>query len=157
MSTIPPLYRVFFSTIDPLIALSGALTQLFAPSTILRLYNASSATIPPAPETTVLLDSGAGYLLSTLFLQVAMLRARPADVLVWRCLQGAILVQDVAIIGAVARSLDVQRRLEWGLVTGQEWANLAILAGVGALRVAFLLGVGMRMDELNGDKKGKST
>ncbi|EXJ75151.1 uncharacterized protein A1O5_01847 [Cladophialophora psammophila CBS 110553] len=141
--TIPTFYRVFFSTIDPLIALSGALTQVFAPATILTLYNPSSAALPPAIETTVLLDSTAGYLVSTMFLQVVMLRARPADLTVWRCLQGSILIQDLAIIGAVVGALKTQHRLDWGLVTAKEWSNLAILAGVGALRVAFLLGIGV--------------
>ncbi|KIW33772.1 uncharacterized protein PV07_00596 [Cladophialophora immunda] len=143
-STIPAFYRVFFSTVDPLIALSGALTQLLAPRTLLTLYNGSSATLPPAIETTALLDSGAGYLLSTMLLQLVLLRLRPADRAVWRCLEAAILVQDVAVVAAVARALDAQHRLAWPLLLRPgEWANLAILAGVGALRAAFLLGVGM--------------
>ncbi|OAP63078.1 hypothetical protein AYL99_02305 [Fonsecaea erecta] len=155
--TIPRFYRVFFSTIDPLIALSGALTQLFAPATILRLYNVSAtaaATTRPAPETTVLLDSGAGYLLSTMFLQVVLLRRRPADRTVWRCLEASILIQDVAVVGAVVRSLAAQHRLAWRLVAPDEWANLAILVGLGALRAAFLLGVGMGNA---GEAKGKRT
>ncbi|KIY03760.1 uncharacterized protein Z520_00451 [Fonsecaea multimorphosa CBS 102226] len=141
---IPAFYRVFFSTIDPVIALSGVLTQLFSPATILRLYNASSSlTLPPAIETTVLLDSSAGYLLSTLFLQVVMLRLRPADRTVWKCLEASILIQDVALVAAVARSLDAQHRLAWRMVTGEEWGNLGILVGVGVLRAAFLMGIGM--------------
>ncbi|KAK5332396.1 hypothetical protein LTR98_011480 [Exophiala xenobiotica] len=53
-SSIPSFYRIFFSTFDPLIALTGVLVNIFAPSVILKLYD-PNATLPPSIETTVLI------------------------------------------------------------------------------------------------------
>jgi hypothetical protein len=154
-SPIPAFYRLFFPTLDPLIALTGSLTHLLSPRTILTLYNPSAA-LPPAIETTTLLDIIAAYLLATTPLQVIMLRLRPADVALWKCLQGSLLVQDVGIVAAVVRSLSAQGRLHRpGLITAAEWGNLAVLAGVGILRAGFLLGVGIGDDREGGKVKGK--
>ncbi|KIW65375.1 hypothetical protein PV04_07640 [Phialophora macrospora] len=150
-SQIPGFYRLFFPTLDPLIALTGSLTHLLSPATILTLYNPSAA-LPPAIETTTLLDIIAAYLLATTPLQIIMLRLRPDDVPLWKCLQGSLLVQDVGIVAAVVRSLSAQGRLSPGLITGGEWGNLVILGGVGILRAGFLLGVGLG----KGRGKGKT-
>jgi hypothetical protein len=135
--------------LDPLIALSGVLTHLLSPATMLKLYN-PAATLPPRPETLTLLDINAGFLLATMPLQIVMLRLRPNDVAVWKCLQGSILIQDLGIIAAVLRSLSVQGRLDLGLIRVDEWGNIGILAGVAIIRAAFVLGVG-----LNGKGRGK--
>lgn len=148
-STIPSFYRLFFPTLDPLIALSGVFANILSPRTILTLYN-TSARLPPALETTTLLDINTGYLLATMSLQIIMLRLRPNDVAVWKCLQGSILIQDLGIIITVLRSLSGQGRLKVAEITAGEWGNLAILAGVGILRAAFLLGVGF-----SGNVRGK--
>ncbi len=152
-SPIPSFYRLFFPTLDPLIALSGILTNILLPGTILTLYD-PSARLPPAFETSTLLDVNTGFLLATIPLQIIMLRLRPNDVAVWKCLQGSILVQDLGIIVAVLRSLSGQGRLDVAEIKGSELGNLAILAGVGILRTAFLLGVGFS-GEARGKGKGK--
>lgn len=152
-SPFPAIYRVFFPTIDPLIALSGALTHVLSPKTILSLYNAS-AKLPPAIETTTLLEINSGFLLATMPLQIIMLRLRPNDVAVWKCLQGSILIQDLGIIAAVLTSLKAQGRLDVGLLNLNEWGNLGILVALGILRAAFVLGVGLNG---NGRGKGKTT
>ena len=148
-SSIPFFYRTFFPTLDPLIALTGFLTHILSPATILRLYN-PTAELPPAPETMTLLDINAGFLLATIPLQIILLRLRPHDVAVWKCLQGSILIQDLGIIAAVLRSLSVQGRLHFGLIRTDEWGNVAVLAGVGIIRAAFLWSVA-----LNGETSGK--
>ncbi|KAK7890415.1 hypothetical protein LTR67_008301 [Exophiala xenobiotica] len=156
-SSIPSFYRVFFSTIDPLIALTGILTNIFAPSVILKSYN-SNPTLPPSTETTVLLRSSAGYLLSTMFLQTVLLRLRPTDLTVWRCLQIAILIQDVAILASLTLALATERRLNLALVRPEEWSNLVVLTAVGLIRAAFILDVGMPQagdGPGTGNEKGK--
>ncbi|KAJ9499995.1 hypothetical protein H2202_004386 [Exophiala xenobiotica] len=156
-SSIPSFYRIFFSTIDPLIALTGVLTNIFTPSMILKSYN-SNATLPPSTETTVLLRSSAGYLLSTMFLQTVLLRLRPTDLTVWRCLQIAILIQDVVILASLTLALATQRRLNLALVRPEEWSNFVVLTAVGLIRAAFILDVGMPQAgdvPETGNEKGK--
>ncbi|KAJ9610422.1 hypothetical protein H2200_005199 [Cladophialophora chaetospira] len=151
-SPFPAIYRIFFQTLDPLIALSGVLAHTLSPKTILSLYNAS-AKFPPATETVALLDVGNTFLLAVMPLQIVMLRLRPNDVAVWKCLQGSILIRDIGIIATVLRSLSAQGRLDVGLIKGDEWGNLGILAALAVLRTAFVLGVGVND---NGRGKGKT-
>jgi hypothetical protein len=158
-SSIPSFYRIFFGTIDPLIALTGILTNIFTPSAILKSYN-SNAMLPPSTETTVLLRSSAGYLLSTMFLQTVLLRLRPKDLTVWRCLQIAILIQDVAILASLTLALATERRLNLALVRPEEWSNFVVLTAVGLIRAAFILDVGVPQGgdgpgSGNGKGKGK--
>ena len=58
----------------------------------------------PGPETT-LLDYLVGFFAMLGVLQVSLLRARPADVYVWKALQFATLVLDVVQVAATARAL----------------------------------------------------
>ncbi|KAL6249456.1 hypothetical protein RBB50_003309 [Rhinocladiella similis] len=135
---IPQFYRVFFTTFDPIIALSGVVANLFFPSLILTSYTATP-TLPPSAETTALLHGSAGYLLSTMFLQIVLLRLT-SDITVWRCLQASILIQDVVLLASASMAVTDQGR---GMTTlrGEEVGNLSVLIGVGGIRVAFLLGL----------------
>ncbi|KAK5168916.1 uncharacterized protein LTR77_006225 [Saxophila tyrrhenica] len=103
MSTpaIPPSYHFIFTTLDPLLATGGLLTTLFLPNTFLESYF-PHPTI--SPETRFTLDANAGFFASTLALQIVLLRIRPNDVGVWKTLQAAIALQDLAFLGlAVVR------------------------------------------------------
>ncbi|KAK1061150.1 hypothetical protein LTR12_004828 [Friedmanniomyces endolithicus] len=139
---IPPFYRIFFTTVDPLIALTGFISALFFPNFLLSTYS-PTATIPPAIETTQLLNILAGFYLSVVPLQIFLLRARPQDLTVWRALQFSVLIADVAVLGATATALSAQGRLQpshWRL---DEAGSVVVTAGVGLIRIAFLIGLGM--------------
>ena len=91
-----------------------------------------------------------------MFLQTVLLRLRPSDRTVWRCLQISILIQDVAILASLTMALAAEHRLDstLKLVRPEEWSNFAVLAAVGLIRSAFILGVGMDQDG-HGNEKGK--
>jgi hypothetical protein len=150
-TTIPRLYVIFFTTIDPLIALSGILTTIFSPHTILTLYN-PRAKLPPSIETSTLLYITSSFYLSTIFLQVVLLTLQRDDLTVWKCLQSSILIQDLGILAAVGRSLRVQGRMDAALLTAEEWGNIAILGAVGLIRVLFIAGLGLRKVNVPQDK-----
>lgn len=141
-SPIPTVYRIWFASLDPLIALSGALGNIFASTTVLDSYNPKAA-VPPAIETKALLDSSTGFLLGTLFLQVVLLRLRPRDVTVWKCLQASIAIADVAIISSKLIGLSEQGRLDPSLWRWEECGTLGITSFVVATRSSFLCGLGM--------------
>ena len=139
---IPPFYRHFFTTFDAIGALTGVLGNFFTPAPILDSYN-PNAQIPPSLETRLLLDSSAGFLLGTMFLQTVLLRLRPRDLTVWRCVQTMIGIVDVVLLGSFTRTLNEQGRLNPGMWRGMEWMNMLFTAFVLSIRVAFLLGVGV--------------
>ncbi|KIW21263.1 hypothetical protein PV08_01843 [Exophiala spinifera] len=150
---IPRFYRVFFTTLDPIVALSGVVANLFFPSLILTSYSATP-TLPPSAETTALLHGSAGYLLSTMFLQIVLLRLC-SDITVWRCLQTSILIQDVVLLASAFMAVADQGR---GLSTlrGEEVGNLIVLIAVGGLRAAFLMRLGFSEDECVGEYHNKT-
>ena len=109
--------------------------------------------MPPGPETALLLDYLVGFFAMLGVLQLSLLRARPADVYVWKALQFATLVLDVVQVAATARALLAQGRTDPGAWLGGEWQNLAGNAGIGLIRAAFVLGVGMGSANANGKTK----
>ncbi|KAK1074347.1 hypothetical protein LTR33_009804 [Friedmanniomyces endolithicus] len=140
--SIPSFYRIFFTTVDPLIALTGFISALFFPNFLRSTYS-PTATIPPTTETTQLLNILAGFYLSVVPLQVFLLRARPQDLTVWRALQFSVLITDLAVLGAMARALNAQGRLQpshWRL---EEAGSMLLTTVVGLIRFWFLMGLGM--------------
>ena len=142
-TSIPAPYRIFFTTLDPLFAITGTITSLFFPSAILG----PSAPSQPTPETTFLLQSLAGFYTACFILQVFLLRARPHDLTVWRTLQASLLVTDIAIVAAFIKFHGGRHGtvipIFWKL---EEAGNFVVTAGIGVVRVLFLLGVGMPSD-----------
>lgn len=139
---IPSAYRIFFATIDPLVASTGVIGNLFVQHGILDSYN-PNAKYPPSIETKVCLQSLAGFLAGTMFLQIVLLRIRPRDIAVWKCLEASIAIVDCAIIAAVLKALDDQGRLSPELWRLPDWTNLGVTGFVLLYRVSFLLGIGM--------------
>ena len=153
-SPIPTFYRVVFTIIDPFFCALGVLTHLLAKNAVVAGLS-PTALIPPAPETALLLDFLLGFFALLGCLQVSLLRARPNDVAVWRALQGSTLVLDVVMAAATARKLVLEgRSTDPGVWLGGEWQNLVGNAAIGAVRAAFVLGIGMGGAE--GKAKGKT-
>lgn len=145
-SPIPAFYRIWFTTIDPILSLVGVVTHLFARTAALTSY-AVAPVSPPATETAVLLDAMAGFFAGLTLLQVVLLRARPADVTVWRALQAATALVDIGMLGGFARALSATGRMNMEVWRPEEWTNVGITAWVAVLRTAFCLGTGMSKDK----------
>ena len=142
-SPIPTFYRVVFTIIDPFFCALGVATHLLTKNTVLAGLS-PSALIPPLPETALLLDFLLGFFAMLGCLQVSLLRARPADVAVWRALQGSTLVLDIIMTAATARKLVLEgRSTDPSVWLGGEWQNLVGNAVIGVIRAAFVLGNGM--------------
>jgi hypothetical protein len=141
-SSIHPFYRIWFTTIDPVLSLSGAVCNLFAPAAILRSYS-PSLVFPPATETTVLLYTAAGFLAGHMLLSIGLLRAKPNDVTVWRAFQANSSIVDFFMIAGLAQAASVQGRLNLRTWRAEDWINVCVLFGVAIIRLAFLAGMGM--------------
>ena len=144
---VSPFYRIWFTTIDPIISLSGIYLNIFNPTTILSSYSPIYAS--PRSETILLLDTVAAFLAGLVYLEVVLLRVKAADMVVWRAVQAGQLIVDLGMLAAFTRALKVQGRMGIGNWRAEEWGNYGITAGVAVIRVLFLTGVGI------GRKKGR--
>lgn len=144
---IPSFYRVFFTSIDPLIALSGAYLSLFDPGTVLASsFDRSSPYAVPTPAITVLLTQAAGALSVMAFLMVFMLR-RTDDIVIWKLFESSILIADVALFRSLWQALEAQGRLDVTVLRAEEWGTIAITGFVTLMRVLFVSGVGFGVRE----------
>ena len=142
-SPIPTFYRIVFTIIDPFFCILGVATHLFTKNDVIAGLS-PSAVVPPGPETVLLLVFLMGFFTMLGCLQVSLLRARPNDVTVWKALQGSTLVLDIIMTASTARKLVLEGRTDPSAWLGGEWQNLAGNAAIGAIRAAFVLGIGMR-------------
>ena len=78
-----------------------------------------------------------------MFLQIVLLRLRPKDLTVWRCLQASIAIVDVAIIASVLEALNGQGRLDPSVWRVEEKGTVGLTGFVLLVRLLFLLGIGM--------------
>ncbi|KAL7004987.1 hypothetical protein EMMF5_005473 [Cystobasidiomycetes sp. EMM_F5] len=101
---------------------------------------------PPAHETALALDALGGFFASLAFLQVVLLRLRPNDVGVWKCVQFAGVLVDVGVVGGFWRVLDRQGRLSLSAMRPEEKGQMIGTAVLGLVRLAFVLGVGIRKE-----------
>ncbi|KAK3060956.1 hypothetical protein LTS18_007334 [Coniosporium uncinatum] len=154
MIIIPLPYRIIFIVLDILLPAFGIYSNILSPSSALAMFT-PFPTLPPAPETQVLLDSSAGFFAMLLTLNVAFLAYRPNDILVWKTLQAGTLMTDVFMLLGFAKEMQATGRFNTGMWTGQDWGNVSGYAAIAAVRVAFLMEVGKGRGQRKG--KGKET
>ncbi|KAF2440284.1 hypothetical protein P171DRAFT_435110 [Karstenula rhodostoma CBS 690.94] len=152
-SGIPTFYRIFFTSIDPLIALSGAYMDFFDPETILASsFPRASLYAEPTPPITVLLRQAGGAFIMMAFLMVFMLRYTE-DVKIWKMFELGILVTDFTLFYSLYGALEGQGRLDVGAIRWEEWGTIVITGFVTVVRIAFLGGLGFSKKGGDGAKK----
>jgi hypothetical protein len=146
MESSPPVsvvYRVYFQTVEPLLALTGAYVSHFTPANFVNVMSpAAFAFDVVSPVIQLLLSTLAStYLLFSL--NEALVLRLSADVNVWRAVTAACLICDAGHLYAIYVS---RPDLFWALSRWRsaDWTNMGILWFDVALRVSFLLGIGVR-------------
>ncbi|KAF2735271.1 hypothetical protein EJ04DRAFT_563450 [Polyplosphaeria fusca] len=141
---IPAFYRVFFTTIDPMIALGGgAYLNFFDPAvTITSVFPASHPWSDMTPSHTMLFHQLGGAFMQMAFLMIFLLRYT-ADVGVWKLFEAAILITDFTLFYSNYAGLVAQERWQMDKIRWEEWSTFAITAFITVVRVLFLAGVGM--------------
>jgi hypothetical protein len=155
-SPIHPLYRFWFTGLDPLLTLIGIYCNIMQPNFILAGLNPAFHS-PPAPETITLLDTGGAWFCACLIFQLGLLRARPTDVLVWHYFAAAVGVVDVIICSAILRGLSAQGRLDVRAWRVEEWVNLGVTAACAVVRAGFVLRIGVDVEDGHDEVKTKAT
>lgn len=84
-----------------------------------------------------------GSLLTIGILDVVLLRYTN-DVTIWKILEVAVLLYDLALLWSNYEALKFQGRLSLGGLRVEDWGGIAITAQAAVVRVAFLMGVGLK-------------
>jgi hypothetical protein len=143
-TTIPAFYLVFFQIIDPLICLWGASMDFFTPNVVLSSH-------VPNPNAdmghVMILQQRGGAMLNFGFISAVLLRYT-YDLQIWKIVQIALFIVDLAVYYAAYQVLGAQGRLSPKTWRAEDWGSVGITVVAGAVRIAFMMGVGL--------KKGRS-
>lgn len=143
---VPLFYQVVFTFVDPAFCVLGMYMHLSDVSNTLSGYS-PSFTDPPTIETVHMLDTMAGFFAMLGLLEAILLRVRGRDTTVWRVVQGTASLIDVFMVYAVLKALRSEGRMDISVWRGDEWRLVAGNAGIGLIRIACALGVGMSSED----------
>ncbi|MCJ1469955.1 hypothetical protein MMC07_008600 [Pseudocyphellaria aurata] len=141
VSNIPLPYRILLLYFEPLAALNGALLIHFFPSRYLLGMSPRATSLSYNAESQVVYDQLSACYIMFAFNQGVVLR-QTSDLRVWKALVlGMLLCDLVHLYGSwTAMGTDMfVNPLLWRL---EDWVNLPMLYGPGALRLGLLLEVG---------------
>jgi hypothetical protein len=151
MDSSPLLYRFFFLYLEPISTILGAYFAHFQPSTYLQLTHATSAPGEDAtlPLSTKVVLSQLANLYFLFALNEGLVLRATRDILVWRTLLFGLLVADFGHLYSVY-PLGIDKYWRFWAWNIMDWGNIAfVYAGV-AMRISFLLGLGLS-EQRSGD------
>ena len=139
---IHPFYRLWFTTIDPFVLIITVGVCIFSPSVILETFVSPSLVPYDSLSHGPLLWQSAALYAFMVVIFGGLLRASD-DLKVWRIVQGATLMVDIALLATMWVVLKQQSRLEIGALKGGDWFNGGFTIWVAVIRAAFLSGIGV--------------
>ena len=141
----PPIsrsYRIFFLYIEPISALAGAYFAFFQQQDYLDLIHIDSSPKHGVPISTRVVLAQLANLYFLFALNEALVLRATSDLRVWRALLLGLLIADFGHLYSVNA---VGSYVYWNVVRWNaiDWGNVAFVYICAALRVSFLLGVGV--------------
>lgn len=149
-SSVPFIYTLVLTTIEPIFASLGAAMALTDPASYLSAMSRDSVAF--SGPTTFLYTELAGAWLYFAFVEAVVLRLYD-DLRLWRLLCAGMLLSDAAYAHSAAQAVGGWRA--WAAVgewSTMDWWVLATTAPMLAVRVLLVLGVGVK----KGNGKGKA-
>ncbi|KAF2193417.1 hypothetical protein K469DRAFT_550987, partial [Zopfia rhizophila CBS 207.26] len=131
-------YRIYFTRIDPLIALFSAYLDYFDLDMVLTSVFPKSVS---QPDHNMLLHQLGGFMLNYAFLDIFLL-PYTKDIKVWKSVEIGILLTDFAFLNSLCVGLSVQGRLAPTAWRWEELGSLAITGSATLARILFLAEVG---------------
>lgn len=144
-SNIPPIYRIWFTTIDPALWLLGAWTTLSKPESVLVLL-APTSHAPNVPPLSFLLQQSAGARLMCAFTDFFLLRTTN-QISTWKAQQASILCYNMVSLASMLWSWKQQSRLGLDVLRSEELIHLGAVFVFAAIRTSFCAGIGLRADD----------
>jgi hypothetical protein len=144
-ATLPALYRVPLTTIEPIFAAAGAFTTLTNPASY--IHTMTGATIPHNPRIAFLFPQLCGAWLLFAFNEAVLLRVLD-DLRVWRLLCAGMLLSDIPYVHSCAQALggwaEWVRVSQWG---SDEWIVMGATLPFILIRLFIVLGLGVKTPE----------
>jgi hypothetical protein len=152
MDSPPLLYRAFFLYLEPISTILGAYFAHVLPSTYLQLTHAASAPGEDAalPLSTKVVLSQLANLYFLFALNEGLVLRATHDIRVWRTLLFGLLVADFGHLYSVY-PLGIDKYWCFWLWNTIDWGNIAFVYAGAAMRISFLLGIGLP-ERHSGDK-----
>ena len=141
---IPFAYRCFFLFVEPFSAIVGAYSSFFRQQTYLDLTHAVSARTPTGiPLSTQIVLAQLSNLYFLFAWNEALVLRSTNDLRVWRTLLFCLLVADLGHLYSVSPlGLPIYYDiLKWNAI---DWGNVGFVYVGATMRIAFLLGIGIR-------------
>lgn len=141
-ASVPFISRLIITTIEPVMALIGALMAIAAPQTYADTLTRHSVTF--TPDTAFLYTALGGSWLYFTFVEVVVLRAYD-DLALWRLICTGMLLSDFAYMHSVAQA--VGGWAAWSVLadwTPEDWATFLSTAFTALPRILIVLGIGLR-------------
>jgi hypothetical protein len=144
-SLVPGFYRFFFTWFDPIVSFSGAVADFVSQDLVID--SLVSRTIRNEegvnPNYRFIFQQAGGGMFAVSFLSGALLRATN-DLKVWKYVEAAILLIDIAMLYSAWDAFRLQDRLLPTTWRGEDWGTVGLTVYVTVLRIAFLAEVGFR-------------
>ncbi|KAF1845008.1 uncharacterized protein K460DRAFT_365923 [Cucurbitaria berberidis CBS 394.84] len=133
-------YRAWFTWVDPIVLFFTILACIFTPADVLNTVVPADLAPLQRFHECLFHQSAALYAFMAIMFAV-LLRASP-DPKVWRVVQAATLLVDVALLATMYGALKQQGRLETTKWRGGDYFNFLFTVWVAVVRIAFLMGIG---------------
>ncbi|KAM3471446.1 hypothetical protein MY5147_005812 [Beauveria neobassiana] len=137
-SVVPGFYSFFFKNLDPLVALWGVYLSFVDPDAAVK---ASAPASTYDPSQVFLFHQTSGLALAVAVVS-AVLPRYTQDLGVWRILQFALILSDIAGLSGIYNSLANQGRLSPTAWTSDDKGLAGSYLVLTVVRALFLLGVG---------------
>lgn len=141
--SIPLVYRLLLLYLEPLAAFNGAILSHFQPTLYLRTMSPRAVY---APSSQVVFDQLAATYFLFAFNEAVVLRVAN-DLRVWKAMVLGILICDIIHLYGSWLALGTENMLNPWLWRWEDAVNIGMLVGPGAMRIAFLMGVGIAKSE----------
>ncbi|KEY75190.1 hypothetical protein S7711_01631 [Stachybotrys chartarum IBT 7711] len=140
--TVHPFYHAWFKWVDIVVLVPTVYTLLTQPEAMLDAFIPASMSTYNPDQGFLFHHHAALYAFVGIIL-AGVLRVSN-EINVWRVVQAAVLVVDVGLLASTYASLKQQDRLDMESMRAADWAGIIFAAFVAAIRVFFLLGVGVQ-------------
>ncbi|KAK9464081.1 uncharacterized protein V1516DRAFT_100661 [Lipomyces oligophaga] len=153
IESVPTVYRVVLTTIEPLFATLGALGAFTSPAPYIAAMTRHLGVFDPASQF-VFTQLGGGWLYFA-FNEAVTLRLCD-DLRIWKILSIGMLLSDIAYCHSTAQAVGGwSSYLNLSLWTTEDWLVLVTTMPMVTIRVLILLGVGLKKSSKNSGKDSK--
>lgn len=145
VNAIPLPYRLFFLYVEPLSTILGAYYAHLEPLTYLMLTDSASApvSVHTIPKGTSIVLTQLANLYFLFALNEGLVLRSTTDLRVWRTLLFGLLVADFGHLYS-CKNLGLAAYWQFWTWNAIDWGNIAFVYCGAAMRMAFLLGVGLK-------------